>query len=204
MVILGAGGHAKVVLATALDAGFSVAAFLDEDPGKWGGSVLGVPVRGGFELLKSGRGLSQAVVAIGDNQARKRIADSYDRCCEWVTLVHPSAYVHRSVVLGRGTVVFAGSCIQPEAVIGDHVIVNTGATIDHDCRIGDFCHLAPGVHLGGNITAAEGTFLGIGSRVIPGSMIGEWSVIGAGSAVIRDVPRLSRVAGVPARQIRKE
>ena len=116
-------------------------------------------------------------------------------------VVHPSAYVHPSAKLGRGTVVFAGAVVQPDAVIGDHVIVNTGATIDHDCIVGDYAHLAPGVHLAGAVQVGEGAFLGIGSVVCPGIKVGRWATLGAGGVAIRDVADGVVAVGIPARTL---
>jgi len=84
-------------------------------------------------------------------------------------------------------------------VLGRHVIVNTGATIDHDCIVGDFAHIGPGVHLAGMVKVGAGAFLGIGSVVLPGLAIGEWSMVGAGAVVIRDVPDRVTAYGVPAK-----
>jgi sugar O-acyltransferase (sialic acid O-acetyltransferase NeuD family) len=140
------------------------------------------------------------IIGIGDNAQRREMARALN--FEWRTVVHPSAWVHPSAKLGRGTVVFAGAVVQPDAVIGDHVIVNTGATIDHDCIIEDYAHLAPGVHLAGSVHVGEGAFLGIGSGVIPGVKVGRWSTLGAGAVATRDVPDGVVAVGVPARALR--
>src|SRR5262249_19405674 len=145
VVILGAGGHAKVVIGTLQAAGHRVAAVLDDDGSRRGQTLLGLPLVGALAEL-AGTGETQAVLAVGDNRVRERLARQF-RNVAWVTAVHPSAYVHPSVSLGPGTLLFAGAVVQPDAVIGAHVIVNTRATVDHDCQVGDFVHLAPGVHL---------------------------------------------------------
>ncbi|MGE5558466.1 MAG: acetyltransferase [Bacillota bacterium] len=200
IVIIGAGGHAKVVLSTLLEAGFNVLGFLDDDCRKHSEEISGFPVLGAGDILYEKKYL-QAVIAIGDNRFRKEITEKYDGCCQWVTAIHPQAYVHGSVKMGNGTVVFAKSVIQPDAIIGNHVIVNTGATIDHDCNIENFVHIAPGANLAGNVRIGQGTLIGIGSVIIPGIEVGKWSTIGAGSTVITDVPDESTFVGVPAKLI---
>lgn len=120
-----------MVLATLQEAGFTVDAVLDDDPAKWNGVVCGVPVTGGTDILKKLAGV-RALVAVGDNGRRRELVARCEGLCAWITAVHPRAYVHNSVRIGQGTVVFAGACIQPDTVIGGHVIVNTGATVDHD------------------------------------------------------------------------
>lgn len=197
--VIGAGGHAKVVISTLLAAGDNVQAIFDDDPQKWGESLLGIPIAGSISEL--GRLTSaRAVIAIGDNAARRRLAQRFQRV-NWVTVVHPSAIVDTSVRLGPGTAVFAGAVIQPATVIGAHSIINTGATVDHDCLIEDYAHIAPGAHLGGRVRLGEGGFLGIGSAVISGVMVGRWTVVGAGGVVVRDLPDDVVAIGVPANPV---
>jgi len=196
IVVIGAGGHAKVVISTLTARGFTIAAVFDDDDTKWGTDAQGTRV----SRIEPGCGGS-GIVGIGDNGQRREMAEALN--FEWRSVVHPSAYVHPSAKLGRGTVVFAGAIVQPDAVIGDHVIVNTGATVDHDSVVGDYAHLAPGVHLAGSVQVGEGAFLGIGSVVIPGVRIGGWSTLGAGAVAIRDVREGVVAVGVPARALRR-
>lgn len=202
IIVIGAGGHAKVVLATLLAAGYTVNGLFDDDLSKVGHDVFNVPVFGGLKQIER-FGSNSAIIALGDNKKRKEIATYLDRYCKWITVSHPKAIIHGSVDIGKGTVICAGAVIQPDTVIGDHVIINTGATVDHECRIEDFVHIAPGVHLAGNVSIKNGTFLGLGVVVIPGKTVGEGAVVGAGSVVIDDIPPFTKVAGVPARPIRK-
>jgi sugar O-acyltransferase (sialic acid O-acetyltransferase NeuD family) len=197
VVVIGAGGHAKVLISTLAACGVPVAAVVDDDDTKWGMDAQGTRV-GRIEREFGGRG----IVGIGDNAQRREMAIALG--LDWQTVVHPSAYVHPSAKLGRGTVVFAGAVVQPDAVIGDHVIVNTGATIDHDCIVGDYAHLAPGVHLSGAVQVGEGAFLGIGSVVCPGIKVGRWATLGAGGVAIRDVADGVVAVGVPARALEGE
>jgi sugar O-acyltransferase (sialic acid O-acetyltransferase NeuD family) len=195
--VIGASGHGKVVIATLQAAGAVVAGVLDDDPSKHGLSIMGVEVTGP-STLAAGSGHA-VLVAVGSNTTRKRIVDRLHDQVVWATAVHPQAYVHPSVALGEGTVVFAGAAIQPDTVIGRHVIVNTGATVDHDCRIGDYVHLAPGVNLAGDVRVNEGAFVGIGACAIQGVEVGEWATVGAGAAATRDIPDGVTAVGVPAR-----
>ncbi|HEY9233343.1 MAG TPA: acetyltransferase [Blastocatellia bacterium] len=206
VAVLGAGGHAKVVIATLQAAGFTVAAVFDDDSSKRGSTLLGVAVRGTLDELADS-GYHRAVLAIGDNATRMRLAERLQNRLpgvEWVIAVHPQACLHASVKPGVGAVVFAGAIVQPDTMIGAHAILNTGATVDHDCRIGDFAHIAPGAHLAGEVRVGRGAFLGIGAAVIPGRMVGEWSRVGAGAVVVGDIPAHATAVGVPARVLDKE
>lgn len=203
IVVLGAGGHAKVVLATMKEAGISASFVLDDDQEKWGKAILGVPVIGDFSKLVDLED-AQAVVAIGDNVVRKKVVETWSSYCSWLTVIHPQAYVHPTAKIDEGSVVFAGACIQPDVTVGEHAIVNTGVIIDHDCRIEDFVHIGPGAALAGGVWIKEGAFLGIGCKVVPGKTVGEWATVGAGAVVIQDIPAFAVAVGIPAREIKRK
>lgn len=193
--VIGAGGHAAVVISVLQECGVDVAGIFDDDSTRRGSDILGVKILGPISDLQQKIG-ADAVIAIGHNRTRQKIAATLS--LNWISVIHPRAYVHHSVALGPGSVVCAGAIIQPRAVVGEHVIVNTSATVDHDCALGDYVHIAPGAHLAGAVQVGEGTMLGIGSMVIQGIRIGSWAMVGAAAAVVRDVPDSVTVIGVPA------
>jgi acetyltransferase EpsM len=192
LTIVGGGGHAKVVIATARSAGYTVVRVLDDDRAKWRTQLLGVAVTGPVALADD-----TYVFAIGSNATRARLARSAR--CRFATVVHAAAVVHESVTLGEGSVVFAGAIVQPDSRIGAHAIINTAASIDHDCVLGSAVHVAPGARLAGGITVGDEAFIAAGAIVIPGIRIGARAVVGAGAVVIHDVADGDTVIGVPAR-----
>jgi sugar O-acyltransferase (sialic acid O-acetyltransferase NeuD family) len=195
IALLGAGGHAKVVIGALQAVGYTDLAVYDDDPRRTDTTVLGAPVLGRIE--EAVRSVcAGALLCIGSNTVRHRLGALP---LPWMTLVHPRAWVHDSVVLEPGCVVFAGAIIQPDARIGAHAIVNTSASVDHDCVLGDYSQVTPGVHLGGNVVLGEGAFLGVGAMAKPGVRIGAWSVVGAGAVVVSDLPERVLAVGVPAR-----
>lgn len=198
--VIGGGGHAKVVIATLQAAGKTIAGVLDDEAAKHGTTLLGVPVLGPVERARESE--HEAVIAVGDNGTRRRIAERLAGV-RWATAVHPAAVVHPSVTVGEGTVVFAGAVVQPDTRLGRHVIVNTGATVDHDGELADYVHVAPGSHLAGNVRLGEGTFLGIGSAAVPGVSVGAWATVGAGAVVVKDLPANVTAVGAPAKPIRE-
>lgn len=201
VAVIGAGGHAKVVISTLQTAGYTIEGVFDDDPAKWGTTVLGVPVIGAIHQV-SEAGFTEAIIAIGDNAVRQKLARQL-RNLRWQAVVHPQAWVHPSATIGAGSVVFAGAVIQPEARIGEHVIINTGATVDHECIVSDFSHVAPGAHLAGRVVVEEGVFVGMGCNVIQGCRIGAWTIVGAGAVVVRNLPAYATAVGVPARVIKR-
>lgn len=201
LLVLGAGGHAKVVIDAALRAGRTVVGILDDDPNKQGRSFVGVSVVGSMNDLHAfAAEAAEFVVAVGDNDLRKRLhMRSIEARLSPSSVVHPLACVAESAVIGSGSVLFAGAIVNPDARIGRGVIVNTGASIDHDCVVEDWVHIAPGVAICGAVRIGEGTLVGVGARVLPGVSIGRGCLVAAGAVVCCDLPDYARVAGVPAR-----
>lgn len=205
--IIGSSGHAKVLIELIRAIGeFELAGVLDDDPRRWSQYLAGVEIRGGASPEEIRRfGIKDAVIAVGDNRSRAKIAERLEGGgLTWAALVHPTAYVASGVSLGEGTIVLAGAIVQTGSVIGRHAIVNTASSVDHDCNIGDFVHIGPGVHLAGRIRVGLGTLLGVSSCVVPGRTIGKWATVGAGGVVVRDVPDGVKAVGIPARAVAEE
>jgi sugar O-acyltransferase (sialic acid O-acetyltransferase NeuD family) len=198
LLVIGAGGHAKVVIDAARCAGFEIAGIVgrEGDPAE----VLGIPVSHDATDIAS----DEFIVAIGDNAARAHHFYEYRaHGLEPASVVHPSAVIARGVGIGAGTFVAAGVIVNVDAHIGANAILNTGCTIDHDCVIGDHALIGPTASLCGGVEIGEGVLLGAGSTVTPRTRVGKWSVIGAGAAVVSDLPDRSVCVGVPARVVRE-
>lgn len=206
LVVLGAGGHGKVVADAARAGGAQVLAFADSDTARLGSEVLGLPVIDGQidELCRycEHEG-AEVVVAIGQNRGRRSAFEALcSRGLRLATVVHPSAVLASDVTVGAGVVIFAGAVINVSSQIGDNAIVNTGARLDHDNVLGAHAHVSPGVCTGGEVRIGEGTHLGVGVNVRNGLCIGAWTVVGVGAAVVSDLPDRVVAYGVPARIIR--
>lgn len=205
VVIVGAGGHAKVVCDALLAGGLpesELLGFVDRDEMKWGSAVLGFPVLGSLESLGKTEGVN-LVMGIGDNAAREREFNRARSLGYRIgSIVHPSAVIGRGCQIGGGVVVFAHAVVNACAEVGDDVILNTACSVDHDCRIGAHAHIAPGARLAGDVSVGAGTLVGIGAAVMPGVLIGAKAVVGAGAVVTRDLADCCVAVGVPARVIK--
>lgn len=203
VMVVGAGGHAKVVIDVLRAAGHEVAALFDDNAALHGQLFRGVPVVGSsadVEAHAARTGLRHFLVAIGHNAVRLAIGRRLEAAgLVGLAVAHPSAVLAPDVRLGPGTVVMPGACLNAETRIGAHAIVNTGARVDHDGVLDDGVHLAPGVVLCGNVSVGELAFVGAGTIVIPGMRIGARASVGAAAAVVRPVADDNKVKGVPAR-----
>lgn len=202
IVILGAGGHGKVVASSLLRAGQTVLGFVDADPALWGKTILGLPVLGGDDQIRPGMLLVNGVGSVGRPARRREIFESLkDKGFAFLSVVDPTAIVGPEVVIGEGAQILAGAVVQPGAFIGRNSVVNTRASIDHDVTLGAHVHIAPGAVLSGNVTVGDEAHVGTGACVRQGVRIASGAVIGVGAAVVSDVAENSLVAGVPARPL---
>ena len=205
LLILGAGGQAKVLAETAIAQGkFSRIAFLDDhlDQEINQPTLLGLPVLGPLKrsiepkILQS---YNAALVGIGDATTRLRWLEQLVRIgYECPYLIHPTAWVSPSASLGSGSVVFAQAVVQAQATIGSGVILNSGCSVDHDATVEDGVHICPGARLAGEVQVGVRSWIGIGASVIQQVRIGADVIVGAGAAVVSDLPIGVTAVGVPA------
>jgi sugar O-acyltransferase (sialic acid O-acetyltransferase NeuD family) len=186
--VLGAGGHAAVVMDTLRAMGCVCAGIAEI------GDEAALLAKPADSLV-----LANGVGGVGDTEPRRRVFERFKaRGFRFMTLVHPGAIVAPSAVLDEGAQVMAGAVVQPEARIGANTIVNTRAVVDHHCAVGAHCHVASGATLASAVTVGEGAHVGAGATVIQLVKIGAGALIGAGAAVVRDVPAGAVAMGVPA------
>lgn len=200
LVILGAGGHGRVVADAALAQGaWSQLLATDRDPQRCRGELLpGVPLLTLHEVHANGAAVH---VAIGNAQAREREAAALG-ALPLASVIHPRASVSPHALVGEGCFVAAQAVLAPGARLGVSVIVNHGAVVDHDVLVGDFSHLAPLCSLGGGVRIGRRVLVGTGARILPGLAVGDDVVIGAGAVVCDAVVEPGVYAGVPARRVK--
>lgn len=193
LVIIGAGGHGRVVADIARLNGYEDIIFLDD---------ADVPLASGrvSEYVKYAD--ADFIVAIGNNHIREKIQTMLcEHGCHIVTLIHPNAVISSDVKIGTGTVVMAGAVINTGARIGNGVILNTCCSVDHDCVIADYCHISIGAHLAGSVTVGKQSIICAGATVINNVSICDECVIGAGAVVVKNIYEKGTYVGVPAREL---
>lgn len=200
LIILGAGGHGRVVADVALaDCSYQNISFLDDHPEK---SKLSKLVIGKLMDYKKWIDTADFFVALGNSKLRQQFMEMLKKDhANIATLFHPSVIIGSGVELGEGTVIMPGAIINSGSVIGDGVIINTASSVDHDCVIGDYSHVAVGAHLAGTVEVGKHTWIGAGATVSNDVKITDGCMIGAGAVVVKNIMEAGTYVGVPARKM---
>ena len=210
IMIIGAGGHAKVIIdiilqrKKILNDNLVIKGILDDTfKGNEEKKIFGIPIVGKINKILELSSDIYYIIAIGNNGVRKKIAQNYEKI-KYITLIHPKAVIAENVSINIGTVLMAGSIVNPYTKIGKHCIINTGSIIEHDNIIKDYVHISPGATLCGGVIVEEETWIGSGSTIIQGLIIGRKSTIGAGTVIIRNIQSFSKIVGNPAKYIKNK
>ena len=205
IVVIGGGGHAKVLICVLKKTGWNVLGYTDPENR---GEILGAPYLGGDDTLAAllaAHPACRAIVGVGtitagDGRLRlQRAAETLG--FEFAVVVSPQAVVNEEVTLGRGTVVFDGVVVNSGTIVGECCILNTNTTVEHDCRLGDNVHVAPGATVSGGVTIGDNCLVGVGAGILQGVTICPGCLIGMGAAVVAGIAEPGAYAGVPARRI---
>ena len=208
IVIYGSGGWAREVLGiidmiNAQQPTWQVLGFLDDDSSQHGEVINGYPVLGGSGYLATKPGIN-IVIGIGASIVRKRVVEHlthhYDVC--FPILKHPLAYVGPRVSIGEGSVLHAYSVATVDLDMGRHNLLNIGAMVSHGNCIADFVSIHPHCNVSGDVCLEEGVELGTGTDIIQGITVGEYSIVGAGSVVVKPIEKHCVAVGAPAKPIR--
>ena len=205
LIIFGAGGHSKVVADAAIEAGMEVTGFVDDRAAL---DLFGNPILSTIEdfmarlRVAAAKGEAETIefiVAMGDNATRKRVFDELLSLGQHpVSVVHPKATVSKDATVEDGTYVGAEAVINPKAYVGENAIINTRATVEHDCTVGAHAFVAPHAVMCGDSRLGEGALLGASATLGVGLSVGEWTRIGEGAVVKKDIGANVVAVGVPA------
>ena len=197
LIVLCAGGHARVVIEALRSRGIRPAAVVDRDTALLGGMVGGIPITGPDEdVLKMSVDAVELVNALGNRASRtdsglSRRRELFGRFAtlgyRFPVISHVSATIASDATLGDGAQVMAGAVIQPAARLGRNVLVNTRAVVEHDCIVGDHAHVAPGAVLCGGVSIGESAHIGAGAVILGRVSVGAGAIVAAGAVVARNV-----------------
>ena len=207
LIIVGAGGLGRETLfqiqqAELLQPQYMIRGFADD--GKVGQTVHGLPVLCDTKTLAEREQDTAVVLAVGKPGVRRRLYELMESNphLSFPTVIAPGAVHSDSVTFGMGCIVGFGVTMTVDIRVGDFVLVSNGCNVGHDAVLDDFATLYPGVHVSGNVHLCAGCEVGVGSNIIQGLTVGQNTVLGAGCAVIRDIPADCTAVGVPAKVIR--
>jgi len=203
VLILGAGGHAKVLIDSLQLSGRRIKGALEAAPALWGHNILGVPVLGNddtiFNYKPSDVELVNGLGSTHNTSARQKLFETWkSNGYSFANVIHPSAVISKHCQLGEGIQIMAGAILNAGAKVNDNSLINTAAIIEHDCKIAAHCHIAPSASLSGGVKVGQGSHIGLGARVLQNLTLGEACLVGAGAVVIHPVERGQLVVGVPA------
>lgn len=202
VIIIGAGGHAKVIADIIIKRKEKLIGFLDDNKEKDTSIIENYNIIGKIEdclkIQKENPDI-KFIIAIGDNKIRMKISKKYNLL--YYTAIHPSAIIGIDTKIAEGTVVMANAVINSGTQIGKHCIINTGVIIEHDNKIGNFVHVSPNSTLAGTVKIERCTHIGVGATIINNINIGADVVIGAGAVVVKDIIDSGIYVGVPAKRL---
>lgn len=206
VIVIGGGGHAKVLIDTLLVLTVNILGFTDCNAVNIFQTIRGTRVLGDDDIILQYRTDSIRLVnGLGSTKSTNKRREIFEyfksRGYSFATVIHPASVISRDVEISEGAQIMAGAIIQPGSRIGKNTIINTRVSVDHDCLIGDHVHLAPGVTLSGMVKVGSDSHIGTGATVIQGIHIGQNSLIGAGALVLKDVPAGRAAVGVPAQVV---
>lgn len=202
VIIIGAGGNAKVIADIIVKNNDELLGFLDDN------IAAGTEIIGGYknlgkieEYIRLQKQYSniQFIISIGDNEIREKIAMKYS--LTYYTAIHPAATIGLGTKINEGTVVMAHASINSNTSIGSHCIINTGSIIEHDNEIEDFVHISPNATLGGTVKVGKKTHIGIGATIKNNIIICSEVKVGAGAVVVKDIKEKGTYIGIPARKM---
>lgn len=202
VVIIGTGGHAKVIADIVLASGDKIIGFIDDNK-EIGSDFIGYKVIDENEIIGDKELLF--IVAIGNSHVRENVVKRLEgkEKINWYTAIHPSATVSNlDTEIGCGTAIMANAVVNPGSVIGKHCILNTSSVVEHDNHISDYVHVSVGTRLAGTVSVGKYTWLGIGTVVSNNVTICDDCLVGAGSVVVKDITENGTYVGVPARRIK--
>lgn len=209
LIIIGASGFGREAMWVAermneKSPEWNILGFLDDNAELKGQTVGGYPVLGGVDDAALHPD-AYYLCAIGASKVREKIISRVDALlpdAHYATLIDPTVQMSKRVRIGEGTIICAGNIITVDIEIGKHIIINLDCTVGHDAVLHDFVTLYPSVNVSGISEIGRCTELGTGAQIIQAKTVGEYTIVGAGAVVVKDIPAKCTAVGSPAKPIK--
>ncbi len=209
VAIIGTGGFGREVLdvleaINQVENSYDILGFITEPGYQSPGELINKkPILGYFDWLEKNIDEVKVICGVGDTATRLRLTRMAEKMgAQFFSAIHPQAILTKWLTMGSGSIITAGCILTNNITIGNHVHLNLDSTVGHDVVIEDCVTVSPGVHVSGNVRLEVGSFIGTGANLIEGKTVGKWSVVGAGSVVVKDIPANSTAVGNPAKVIK--
>jgi sugar O-acyltransferase (sialic acid O-acetyltransferase NeuD family) len=207
VIVLGAGGHASVLIDALQESSQEIMGITDPDETLWNKDFMGLDVLGNDEIIFNIHPerieLVNGLGSVKSTRTRQKLFESFrSRGYSFASVIHPKAVLSSRVTMAEGVQILAGAIIAPNVLIGANTLVNTGAILEHDCVIGNHVHVAPGVRMAGGVRVGDGAHIGIGCTILQKVQLGDGCVVGAGAVVLHSIATGETVVGVPARPLK--
>ena len=211
ILIIGSEDHARVVLSEIIRIkGYRVIGFVDENVKK--GTIIENYKNKKYKVVGNIKGINKllnkntfGIIGIGSNFIRKKVAEDINKIYKnfnWATIISKNSTINGNVKIGKGSLIISAVVINTGTKIGEHCLINTSSSIDHDNTFENYSSTGPGVTTGGNVELGQCSHLGIGSTVKHQTSIGDNTIIGAQSLVLKNCNKNSVYYGIPAKKIR--
>lgn len=209
LIIFGASGFGREVAwlverINKVEKAWNLLGFMDDNDEIQGKVINGYKVLGKVEdIIKYPE--AYFICAVGASKIREKIISKMtiiNPNVKFGTVIDPSVEMSNFVNIGEGSIICAHTIITVNIQIGKHVIINLDCTIGHDAKIKDFTTLYPSVNVSGITDIGYAVELGTGTQIIQGKAIGDYSIVGAGAVVVKDIPSKCTAVGSPAKPIK--
>ncbi len=205
-IIIGAGGHGRIILEILRLNDIEVAGFIDDSKELYDTAIDGVKVLGNFEkvdgLIK--KGVEKGIVAVADGRVRRMLVErSAEKGLTLIGAKHPQCYVSDNARISETAQLCVNCVVNPHAVIGDYTIINSNAVVEHNSNIGKYCHISPSATVLGFATVGDFSQVGAGATVLENRIVGENVFVGAGAVITKDTENNKVYVGIPAKPAEK-
>lgn len=212
ILIFGSGAHSKVILSEIIQIkGYRVIGFVDEKLRK--GTIIDTYKKKKYKVISNIKGIKKildkntfGIIGIGSNFARKKVSKEVNKIYKnfkWITIISKNSIINGNVKIGKGSLIVSDSVINTGTKIGEHCLINTSSSIDHDNIFKNYASTGPGVTTGGHVKLGQCSHLGIGSTVKHQISIGDNTIVGAQSLVLKNCDKNSVYRGIPAKKIKR-